>query len=70
LPDRCRPDRCANSILSPQHIPSWDSERRTLLALVNDPGLPTCRKAVLQREFADVEAVLRKADPPTTKERP
>lgn len=69
-PDRCRPDRCANSILSPHHIPIWDSERRTLLTLVNNPGLPTCRKAVLQRELADVEAVLRKANPTTTKGQP
>jgi hypothetical protein len=62
LPDRCRPDRCANSILSPQHIPIWDSERRTLLTLVNNPGLPSWRKAVLQRELTDVEAVLRKTN--------
>jgi hypothetical protein len=70
LPDRCRPARCANSILSPHHIPIWDSERRTLLTLVNNPGLPTCRKAVLQRELAAVEAVLRKANPTTTKDQP
>jgi hypothetical protein len=52
----------------PEHIPVWDSERRTLLTLVNNPGLPTCRKAALQRELADVEAVLRKATPTTPTE--
>jgi hypothetical protein len=38
--------------------------------LVNNPSLPTCRKAVLERELADVEAVLRKANPTTTKDQP
>jgi hypothetical protein len=60
LQDRCRPDRCANSIIGPQHIPIWQAEQRTLLSLIEAPGLSDCRKSVLQRELADVDAVLRK----------
>jgi len=63
LQDRCRPDRCANSVIGPKHLPIWDSERRMLLTLIDTPGLPGCRKATLQRELSDVEAVLRKATP-------
>ncbi len=63
LQDRCRPDRCANRVIGPEHLPIWDSERRTLLTLIGTPGLSGCRKATLQRELSDVEAVLRKATP-------
>ena len=31
LHDRCRPDRCSNSVIAPEHVPIWASERRTLL---------------------------------------
>ena len=44
LHDRCRPDRCANSVIGPEHVPIWASERRTLLTLIDTPGLSTCRK--------------------------
>jgi hypothetical protein len=60
LQDRCRPDRCANSIIGPEHIPIWQAEQRTLLTLIETPGLSACRKSVLLRELADVDAVLRK----------
>jgi hypothetical protein len=59
LPDRCRPDRCGNSVIGPEHVPIWDAEKRTLL---DTPKLPPCRKAPPQRELADVEAVQGKAD--------
>jgi hypothetical protein len=62
LQDRCRPDRCANSIIGPEHVPIWDAEKHTLLTLLDTPKLPPCRKAALQRELTDVEAVLDKAD--------
>jgi hypothetical protein len=61
LQDRCRPDRCANSVIGPGHLPIWDAERRTLLTLINTPKLPACRKAVLRQELSLVEAVLHKA---------
>ncbi|KAF0957427.1 hypothetical protein [Rhodococcus sp. T7] len=60
LQDRCRPDRCANSVIGPEHAPIWASERQTLLTLIDTPGLSACRKAVLQRELGDVDAVIRK----------
>ncbi|RFZ10397.1 hypothetical protein DSM43518_02311 [Mycobacterium marinum] len=61
LQDRCRPDRCVNSIIGPEHLPIWATRRRTLLTLIDTPSLPTCRKAVLQRELGEVDAVLNKA---------
>lgn len=62
LQDRCRPDRCANSIIGPEHLPIWATEKHTLLTLLDTPKLSPCRKEALQRELADVETVLRKAD--------
>ena len=62
LHDRCRPDRCANSIIGPEHLPIWASERRTLLTLIDTPGLSTCRKEALHRELSAAEAILDKAD--------
>ncbi len=60
LHDRCRPDRCPNSVIGPEHVPIWASERRTLLNIIDTPGLSICRKQVLQRELSAVEAVLDK----------
>lgn len=62
LHDRCRPDRCANSVIGPEHAPIWASEQRTLLTLIDTPGLSICRKEALQRELGVVEAILDKAD--------
>jgi hypothetical protein len=42
LHDRCRPDRCANSVIGVDHVPIWFSERRSLLTLIE--GVSTCRK--------------------------
>jgi hypothetical protein len=62
LHDRCRPDRCPNSVIGVEHVPIWASERRTLLTLIDTPGLSTCRKEALQRELSAVDAVLHKTD--------
>ena len=61
LQDRCRPDRCVNSVIGPEHLPIWATERQTLLTLIDTPSLPISRKALLQRELDDVETVLSKA---------
>jgi hypothetical protein len=61
LQDRCRPDRCINSVIGPEHLPIWATERQTLLTLIDTPSLPASRKALLQRELDDVDAVLSKA---------
>lgn len=70
LQDRCRPDRCANSIIGPEHLPIWGNEERALLTLIDTPGLPPCRKAALQRELTEVQAVLLKADKGNDDHRP
>lgn len=49
-------------MIGPEHVPIWASERRSLLALIDTPGLSTCRKEALQRELSAVEAVLHKTD--------
>ena len=55
LHDRCRPDRCPNSIIGPEHVPIWASERRTLLNIIDTPGLSTRRgqAALLPRRGTD-----------------
>ncbi|MGW5401961.1 integrase [Streptomyces sp. NPDC003952] len=60
LPDRCRPERCGNSMLAAQHLVIWDSEDRTLLKLLDTPGLPPGRRAALEQQQADVRTLLRK----------
>ena len=62
LHDRCRPDRCANSIIGPDHVPIWAAERCTLLTLIDTPGLSSGRKETLQRELSTVETILDKTD--------
>ncbi|MEU7736781.1 integrase [Streptomyces griseus] len=61
LHDRCRPDRCGNSMIGIEHIPIHDSHRRTQLKLLQTPGLPACRKQLITRELERVEAILDKA---------
>lgn len=61
LDERCRPDRCANSMIGIEHVAIHDSHRRTQLKLLQQPGLPACRKALITRELERVEAVLDKA---------
>lgn len=45
LIDRCRPGRCANSVLSPEHLPLWQVEKASLTRLLATPGLPPPRRA-------------------------
>ncbi|MEV0495658.1 integrase [Streptomyces atratus] len=61
LDERCRPDRCGNSMIGIEHVPIHDSHRRTQLKLLQTPGLPKCRKELVTRELQRVEAVLDKA---------
>ncbi|MFT9790048.1 integrase [Streptomyces rhizosphaericola] len=60
LENRCRPDRCHNSMIGPEHVPIYDSHRRTQLKLLDDPGLPAAREALISRELERTEAVLVK----------
>ncbi|MEU9087468.1 integrase [Streptomyces sp. NPDC048357] len=58
LEDRCRPDRCPNSVIGTEHMPFYDAHHRTQLKLLQTPGLPACRKALITREAERAEAVL------------
>ncbi|WP_109530035.1 hypothetical protein [Nocardia aurea] len=62
MADRRQPERCANSIIGPEHLPIWRSEEHTLLALLDTPKLPPPRRAQLQRELDDVLTALRRAE--------
>ncbi|MCX4870835.1 integrase [Streptomyces sp. NBC_00257] len=60
LENRCRPDRCHNSVIGPEHVPIYDSHRRTQLKLLDNPALPAARKMLITRELEGTEAVLAK----------
>ncbi|HEY9326704.1 MAG TPA: integrase [Streptomyces sp.] len=51
LDDRCRPDRCANSMIGPEHLPIYDSHQRTQLQIINNPSTPSCRRDLAEREL-------------------
>ncbi|MEU1379490.1 integrase [Streptomyces albidoflavus] len=51
LDERCRPDRCANSMIGPEHLPVYDSHQRKQLEIVNNPSIPACRRDLAEREL-------------------
>ncbi|MFD7555503.1 hypothetical protein ACFV9E_13345 [Streptomyces sp. NPDC059835] len=61
LPDRCRPDRCGNSMIGPQHIEIWDNEERSLTKLLETRRLAPGHRAALEQQRSEAQAVLRKA---------
>ncbi|MFF2132424.1 integrase [Streptomyces olivochromogenes] len=61
LPDRCRPDRCGNSVIGPQHVEIWDSEERSLTRLLESRRLAPGHRAALEQQRSEAQAVLRKA---------
>jgi hypothetical protein len=60
LEERCRPDRCHNSMIGVEHVPIYDSHRRTQLKLLDTPRLTPVRRALITRELERTEAVLKK----------
>ncbi|MEV6674948.1 hypothetical protein [Streptomyces sp. NPDC051162] len=64
LDERCRPDRCANSMIGPEHLPIYDSHQRTQLQLINNPSMPTCRRDLAERELDITRNVLKMAGEP------
>ncbi|MFJ9901255.1 integrase [Streptomyces sp. NPDC091280] len=62
LPDRCRPDRCGNSMIGPQHVEIWASEERSLAKLLESRRLAPGHRAALEQQQVEARAVLRKAD--------
>ncbi|MFF2409773.1 integrase [Streptomyces sp. NPDC058092] len=61
LPDRCRPDRCGNSMIGPQHVEIWDSEERSLTKLLESRRLAPGHRSALEQQRSEAQAVLRKA---------
>ncbi|KPI13076.1 hypothetical protein OK006_11055 [Actinobacteria bacterium OK006] len=59
LDERCRPDRCANSMIGPEHLPIYDSHQRKQLELINNPSIPVCRRDLAERELDITRNVLK-----------
>jgi hypothetical protein len=59
LEERC-PDRCHNSMIGVEHVPIYDSHRRTQLKLLDTPRLTPVRRALITQELERTEAVLKK----------
>ncbi|WP_329394460.1 integrase [Streptomyces lydicus] len=64
LDERCRPDRCANSMIGPEHLPIYDSHQRKQLQLINNPSTPACRRDLAERELDITRNVLKMAGEP------
>ncbi|NRQ39375.1 hypothetical protein HII36_47265 [Nonomuraea sp. NN258] len=62
LIDRCQPGRCANSIIGPEHLLIWRSEKASLDRLRQDGKLPAVRRAALERQAEDVQEVIDRAE--------
>lgn len=58
LEERCRPDKCRNSMIGIEHVAIHDSHRRRQLVLLETPRLPETRKKVFRREIERVDAIL------------
>ncbi|MFF5841339.1 integrase [Streptomyces massasporeus] len=61
LPDRCRPGRCGNSMIGPQHVEIWGSEERSLTQLLETRRLAPGHRAALEQQRDEARTVLRKA---------
>jgi hypothetical protein len=61
LHERCRPDRCRNSMIGVEHLAIHDSHRRIHLTLLDTPSLPPTRKALIQREIDQATTILDRA---------
>ncbi|MGW3929796.1 integrase [Streptomyces microflavus] len=64
LDERCRPDRCANSMIGPEHLPIYDSHQRKQLQIINSPSTPACRRDLAERELEITRNVLNLAGQP------
>jgi hypothetical protein len=45
-------------IIGSEHLPNWQSEKSSLLTLLDTTNLPTARRALLQRQCDEVQAVI------------
>jgi len=58
LEERCRPDKCRNSMIGVEHVAIHDSHRRRQLVLLETPRLPKPKQELIRREIERVDAVL------------
>ncbi len=58
LHERCRPDRCGNSLIGPEHLPIYDSHARRQLQIIDDPRTPVVRREAAERELEITNNVL------------
>ncbi|MFE3901272.1 integrase [Streptomyces sp. NPDC059153] len=61
LQDRCRPGRCGNSMIGPQHVEIWTSEEQSLTKLLESRRLAPGHRAALEQQRNEARAVLQKA---------
>ncbi|MFD5747504.1 integrase [Streptomyces sp. NPDC127033] len=61
LDERCRPDRCANSMIGPEHLPIYDAHQREQLQIIDTPSIPACRRDLAERELDIVRNVFKMA---------
>ncbi|MFI5752993.1 hypothetical protein ACIBBE_45995 [Streptomyces sp. NPDC051644] len=47
-------------MIGPEHVPIYDSHRRTQIKPLDTPDLPTVRKTLISRELERTEAALDK----------
>ncbi|WP_254711126.1 hypothetical protein [Streptomyces lunaelactis] len=62
LHDRCRPSRCANSMIGPEHLPIWKAERSSLTVLLDSGTIAPNHRASLVEQLRDTELVIKKAE--------
>jgi hypothetical protein len=61
LHERCRPDRCGNSMITSDHLPFYDSHGRKQLEIINNPRIPSVRRELAERELDTTNRVLTMA---------
>jgi len=63
LIDRCQPGRCANSIVTQDHLVHHKAYQARLLHLLADRKLPPGRRAALAEQLSDVRQVIKRVEP-------
>ncbi|MFE5091587.1 hypothetical protein ACFRCI_14545 [Streptomyces sp. NPDC056638] len=62
LHERCRPSRCANSVIAPEHLPIWKAEQTSLTNLLASDKIAPNHRASLNEQLRDAELVIKKAE--------
>ncbi len=65
LPDRCKPGRCRNSVVTTaEHLPHWIAEEADLTRMLRTPRLAPEHRQQLQGELSEVRTVTRTGTAP------